>query len=78
MFSEAIWLTYTGGQKEWCIDFKVQLWQHFLVKKDHQWQFWKIQDVRISKLSLDVQFHAFMAEILEVKVSYPKLSFTMK
>ena len=42
---------------------------------DHQGQFWKVQDVRISKLSLDVQIDAFMAEILELKVSYPKLSF---
>ena len=41
---------------------------------DHQGQFRKIQDVRSSKLSLDVQFHAFMAEIL-VKVAYPKLRF---
>ena len=42
---------------------------------DHQGQFWKVQDVRISKLSLDVQIQALMAEILELKVSYPKLSF---
>ena len=42
---------------------------------DHQGQFRKIQDVRSSKLSLDVQFHAFMAEILKVKVAYPKLRF---
>ena len=35
----------------------------------------EIQDVGISKLSLDVQFNAFMAEILNVKVAYPKPRF---
>ena len=48
---------------------------HFLVKMDHQGQFWKIQVLRSSKLSLDAKIDEILAEIFEVKVasSYTKI-----
>ena len=55
--------------KNLTFDFKARLKAYFLVKLDHQGQFWKIQDVRSSKLTLGVQFDASMAEIFEVKVA---------
>ena len=36
---------------------------------DYQGQFWKIQDVGSSKLSLDVKIDPFLAEIIEAKVA---------
>ena len=55
--------------KNLTFDFKQRWKAYFLIKLDHQGQLWKIQDVRSTKLTLGVQFDAFMAEIFEVKVA---------
>ena len=44
----------------------------FFIKLYHQGEFWKIQDVRSSKMSLVDQFDAFLAKILEVKGAYSR------
>ena len=44
-----------------------------MVNDQNYGEFWKIQDVKTSNLSLDIQIDAFLAEIFKVKVAYPTL-----
>ena len=49
--------------------FNPRFWTHFLVEMNRQGQFWKIQVLRNSKLSLDAKIDEFLAEIFELKVA---------
>ena len=66
-------IAYSSRQKESDIDFKLKYWPHYNFKRGHQGQFWKIQDVRSSELSLVAEFDAFLAEIFVVEVANPTM-----